>query len=76
VIDVMHGWGWGGWFLGSLLMIAFWVIVIWAILTFVRGTGQRPPASDPEDVLARRFAAGEIDEAEYRRKIETLRSTR
>jgi putative membrane protein len=29
---------------------------------------------DPEQILARRFAAGEIDEEEYRRRLEALRS--
>jgi uncharacterized membrane protein len=29
---------------------------------------------DPEQILARRFAAGEIDEDEYHGRLETLRS--
>ena len=73
---MMDGWGWGGWFLGSLMMIAVWAVIIWAFLTYVRGAERRPPAGDAEDVLARRLAAGEIDEAEYRRTLETVRSAR
>jgi putative membrane protein len=73
---MMDGMGWGGWFVGSLMMIAFWALVIWAVLTFVRGPVARRPGDDPEEVLARRFAAGEIDEAEYHERLETLRGTR
>jgi putative membrane protein len=72
---MMDGWGWGGWVLGSLVMVAFWVVATWAFLTYVRAA-RPPPAGDAEEVLARRLAAGEIDETEYRRKLETLRSAR
>ena len=72
---MMDGWGWGGWFLGSL-MIGFWAVIVWVFLPYVRGAERRPPAGDAEDVLARRLAAGDIDEAEYRRTLETLRSAR
>jgi putative membrane protein len=42
-----------------------------------RGLGggrRRPDRADPEQTLAERFAAGEIDEEEYHRRLETLRS--
>lgn len=37
------------------------------------GAGPRRD-DDPEQILARRFAAGEIDEEEYHRRLEALRS--
>jgi putative membrane protein len=37
------------------------------------GSGPRRD-DDPEQILARRFAAGEIDEDEYRRRLEALHS--
>ena len=69
-----HGSGWG-WFAMTLVMFAFWGLVIWAIVAVVRG--ERPTASttDPEAVLAGRFAAGEIDEDEYRSRLATLRGS-
>ncbi len=73
---MMDGWGWGGWFLGALVMILAWALVIWFILTVVRGSVGRRSDSDPERVLARRFAAGEIDEAEYHERLRALRDAR
>jgi putative membrane protein len=65
--------GWG-WLSMTLTMIALWGLVIWVVVVVV-GTGRRSgrEASDPELVLARRFAAGEIDEDEYRRRLALLR---
>ena len=73
----MHdgGWGWSG-VVMMLLMLAFWAAVIWGVVTVVRGARDRAVDGDPEQVLGRRFAAGEIDEDEYRRRLETLRSER
>jgi putative membrane protein len=35
---------------------------------------QFPPQATPEQVLAQRFAQGQIDEAEHRDRLATLRS--
>lgn len=75
--------GWGGWWLFMpLLGLAFWVAVIWIVVSLVRdrsgpatGTGGERPA-DPEEILAQRYARGEIDETEYHRRLDTLRSAR
>ncbi|NUT49036.1 MAG: SHOCT domain-containing protein [Saccharothrix sp.] len=71
--------GWG-WFVMSLGMIAFWAVVItFAVLLFraLSQTGQPPARSTsapgPELQLAERFARGEIDEDEYRRRLAVLR---
>ena len=79
-----HGWGWGGWVLMSLAMVAFWALVITAIVVTVRylaGTDGRrnAPTLEPrtaEDLLAERFARGEIDDEEYRRRLTVLREHR
>jgi putative membrane protein len=74
-----HGdWGWGGWLVMSLTMIVFWGLIIWAVITVVRalGTGTPRRYEAPEDILADRFARGEIDEAEYWRRRDALRGTR
>ena len=86
----MCGWGWGGnaggW--GSLVMytvlaavlVAVAVAVAFAIRGLIRGGSQHKEASSaatgPEDVLAQRFACGEIDEDEYRRRIAIVREHR
>ena len=66
--------GWGGWLVMSAAMIAIWAVVIWVLFTLVRGNGStsdhRDP--DPERILAARFAAGEIDDEEYHRRLATL----
>lgn len=77
-----NGWGWGGWVLMGVVMVLFWAGVITAIVLAVRylvrsggasGGSSRYEPPHPEDVLAGRFARGEIDEDEYRRRITLLR---
>jgi len=71
------GWSWWGWLLMSGSMVVFWGLLIWAIVAIFRpgggwGRGER---RDPEQILAERFAAGEIDESEYHARLDVLRST-
>ena len=63
--DHMDGWGWM--WLGGLLWLIVWLVV--------RNSGQPPtaPHSDARRILADRFARGEIDEDEFRRRSELLR---
>ncbi len=79
------GWGWGGWLLMSAVMVLFWLAVITAIVVAIRylvssggarGGPHRYEPARPEDVLAGRFARGEIDEDEYRQRITLLREHR
>ena len=79
------GWGWGGWVLMCVVMVLFWVVAITAIVLAIRylvgsdGARGGPPRYEPpraEDVLAGRFARGEIDEDEYRRRIALLHEHR
>ena len=78
------GWGWGGWVLTAIVMTVFFALVITAIVAVVRylgGPGHHhgpttpglQPERRPEDLLAERFARGEIDDEEYRRRMVVLR---
>ena len=80
----MWFWGtgahWWGWLLGFLITVAFWGVLIWLIVALIasardrRGPNEGPVGhDDPEQILARRFAAGEIDEEEFNRRLEHLR---
>lgn len=76
------GWSWWGWLGMTLFMIVFWGLVIWAIIALVRSLsapGRNDAASagreTPEETLASRFARGDIDDQEYERRLETLRSS-
>jgi putative membrane protein len=78
----MMGYGWDGmwmmwpWMLGwSLLLIAGLVALVWAIIRLARSGGSatldRPGSA--RSILDERYARGEIDDEEYRRRRETLR---
>lgn len=76
--------GWGGWWfpLIPLLFFGFWIFLIlvvvrpwvWRRRGFGPQAGSGPEAA--EAVLAERYARGEIDEREYRARLETLRASR
>jgi len=74
-----HGWGWEGWVM-FVFMIAVAVAVIVAVAFlfryFSQSSGQSSRATSPpplqasvpespQDILKRRYAAGEIDRDEY-----------
>jgi len=81
-----NGWGWAGWILMAVGMVAFWGLVITALVLLIRylasprGTTANPPPAftqtRAEDLLAERFARGEIDDDEYRQRLESLRENR
>lgn len=75
------GWGSGLWF----VPLIFWVLLLATIVALAlirrrRGWAAGPPwaaehgARSAEGVLAERFARGEIDEVEYRARLEVLRA--
>ncbi|MDQ2790907.1 MAG: hypothetical protein DLM60_04070 [Pseudonocardiales bacterium] len=70
----MSGWGYA---LMTASMVLFWALVIFGVVALVRylGRGEGPTASrpTPEQVLAERFARGDIDEQEYHRRLDALR---
>jgi putative membrane protein len=72
---------WWGYLLMSVSMIVFWGVVIGGIIALVRYLGRpaeqpqsHPVQPAPEQILAERFARGELDEEEYRRRLDALRS--
>ena len=73
-MDHMDTWGWT-WLGGLLWLIVLGALVGLIVWLVVRNTGQRPtaPHGDARRILAERFARGEIDEDEFRRRSELLR---
>jgi putative membrane protein len=79
-----HGMGGWGYLFPGLMWLGFWVLVVVAVVLLFRGrSGSQPdrPAGQPdrrpdsaERVLADRYARGEIDDDEYRRRLDTLRN--
>jgi putative membrane protein len=69
-----YGWHEGSW--GILWMVASWVVIV--LLVWVIARAMRPEAGDadrrrdPKEILQERFARGEIDEAEYRSRLNVL----
>lgn len=69
-----YGWDDGGWgFVWMILiMVAMVVLVLIVIRAFAPGDGRKEAPRDPKDVLAERFANGEIDADEYRERLRVL----
>jgi putative membrane protein len=81
---VMRNWdggiGWGGWLAMVAMMVAFWGALAWVVVTLLRHTGTAgsgggpvPRSPDARQVLDERYARGEIDDDEYRRRRDVLR---
>jgi putative membrane protein len=81
--DHVGGWGYG---LGILAMVLFWGALILVIVAMVRYAGRdrsagyppetsaaSPQPSRAEEILAERFARGEIGADEYRERLDVLR---
>jgi len=73
----MSGFGWGMMGFGCIIGLLIIGLVAWAV---VQSTQQNRRNAAPnatrtaESILADRFARGEIDDEEYRRRLDTLRS--
>ena len=80
----MMGWydggpGWGGWIVMTLMMLAFWALLVFGGIALYRAT--RPDDSRPsrdngdaQRLLDERLARGEIDPDDYTKRRELLRS--
>jgi putative membrane protein len=73
----MSGWGY---VLMTVSMVLFWALVIGGVVMAVRYLGREtrpsftsPQRHTPEQILAERFARGDVDEEEYRRRLAALR---
>jgi putative membrane protein len=75
----MSGWGYA---LMTIGMVVFWVLVIGGFVALVRSIATNPGFSNPppqagatpQQVLADRYARGEIDDEEYTRRLKILSS--
>ena len=72
-----HGWGpGGGWWLWGPIVLLLWVGLIATVVWFVARSARSPECSGVErarDVLAERYARGELTTEEYRERLEQLR---
>jgi putative membrane protein len=77
-MSMMSGSDWGGWIAGALTMVVFWGGIAALVVFLARGSGARPSqredkprTHDAQEILAERFARGEIsgDEFDERRRV-------
>jgi putative membrane protein len=73
-----HGWGPGsgwGWLWGPIVLL-LWVALVATVVWFVARSArprERSGAERAKDVLAERYARGELTTEEYRERLEQLR---
>jgi putative membrane protein len=74
------GWGMGGWMMISygFVVLLFLVGIVVALVALSRRTGRNGPAVTPtaKELLAQRYARGEIDDDEYFQRLSVLDSNR
>ena len=72
------GMGWVGWLIMAVTALAFWALVVFAVVALFRGTRTDTTCSrhsedfDARQILDQRFARGEIDAAEYHARQDVL----
>ncbi|MDZ4269676.1 MAG: SHOCT domain-containing protein [Mycobacterium sp.] len=77
-----HGGGSGWWILMAVLTVVFWAVVITVVVLAIRyvasdrGRSAAPTSAQAEDLLAERYARGEVDDDEYRQRLALLREHR
>ena len=69
----------GGWFwLGPVLMILFWGLIIWAIIAFIKSVSGKSGGTQGDDsalkILKERYARGEVDQKEFEEKSRQLKN--
>jgi len=72
--------GWGGWLAMALVMVAFWGLVVLAVVALFRGgaRGSRTDGADtadPRRILDERLARGDIQIEEYAARKHALVDT-
>lgn len=79
VLGQMHMYGWNGWWMG-IGMLAFWAVVIGATAVLAasltrastRGTRRDRDSRHARELLAERYAAGDIDTEEFQTRSREL----
>lgn len=82
MFGMMHwgGYGWDGGWLGWIMMVVWWVVIIWLAIAVIRwlsartGEGSERHAPSALEVLKERYAKGEIDRKEFEEKRKALES--
>ncbi|MCX4717948.1 SHOCT domain-containing protein [Streptomyces virginiae] len=76
-----HGMGGWGWIAMSFSMVLLVALAVAAVVLFLRSVDRYPsgpaqplPAPSAKQLLAERFARGEIDEEEYEQRLTALRA--
>jgi putative membrane protein len=60
---------------GGVVIVVFWALVFWAIVSVVRRPIQTAPRTrTAEEILAERFARGEIDADEHEQRRRALQA--
>lgn len=80
---MMSGDGWGGWIAGAFMMLIFWGGLVTLVVLGVRAFGSRSTntieptrRTDAREILAERYAKGEISEEEFEQRTRTLERLR
>jgi putative membrane protein len=76
------GWSWWGWTLMTLVILASWGALAWVVVGVIRDNRTKDarhgedgsPTASAEQILAERYARGEIDAAEYHQRLDRLRN--
>ncbi len=71
--DQMTGWGWVMMIIFSTLFAALLATAIWALYSYTTRTRADQERGSPEELLAKRYARGDITTEEYQERLARLR---
>jgi putative membrane protein len=69
--DNMYGFGWIGMVVGTILLLSVLALLAWAAFSIAK-RGSSSAHEMPLDILKRRYAAGEISQAEFEQAKKSL----
>jgi putative membrane protein len=61
-----------GWIISMIFTLLFWALIITLVVFAIRWFTRHGEQDTPESILKRRFALGEIDEEEFRARLDAL----